>query len=38
MVLAGDLGLPTLNDIVEARKSRRDPRATFEVFRFAEGS
>ena len=34
----GDLGLPTLRDIVaELAKPGRDPRKTFEAFSFAEG-
>jgi uncharacterized protein len=35
--VAGDLGRPTLEDIAaELRKPGRDPRAAFEVFRFAD--
>jgi len=36
--VAGDLGLPTLQDIVgELAKPGRDPRKQFELFSFAEG-
>lgn len=36
--VTGEIGLPTLNDILaELAKPGRDPRATFEAFRFAEG-
>ncbi|MEW6333614.1 MAG: Tex-like N-terminal domain-containing protein [Thermodesulfobacteriota bacterium] len=36
--VTGEIGLPTLNDILaELAKPGRDPRADFEAFRFAEG-
>jgi uncharacterized protein len=36
--VAGDVGLPTLKDILaELAKPGRDPRSGFEVFRFADG-
>jgi len=36
--VTGEIGLPTLNDILtELAKPGRDPRARFEAFRFAEG-
>jgi uncharacterized protein len=36
--VTGDVGLPTLNDIVaELAKPGRDPRAAFEIFHFSEG-
>ncbi|MDA8126794.1 MAG: helix-hairpin-helix domain-containing protein [Deltaproteobacteria bacterium] len=36
--VTGEIGLPTLNDIMnELAKPGRDPRAVFEVFRFADG-
>jgi uncharacterized protein len=36
--VTGEIGLPTLNDILtELAKPGRDPRAKFEAFRFADG-
>jgi len=36
--VTAEVGLPTLNDILqELAKPGRDPRAEFEIFRFAEG-
>ena len=36
--VTGEIGLPTLNDILaELAKPGRDPRAEFEIFRFADG-